>query len=89
MKDHFLKVDKVNFGPDGQQRQLHAFSISSKRYDLHTYTADGRRVIVKVSAHGLGYLMPPFDDPLKLRKAEAARSTNGYMRWGTGFWRGN
>jgi hypothetical protein len=52
-----------------------------------TYTADG--VVVKVSAHELGYLMPPFDDPLKLRKAEAARSTNGYMRWGTGFWRGN
>jgi len=35
VKDHFLKVDKVNFGPDGEQRQLHAFSISSKRYDLH------------------------------------------------------
>ena len=70
VKDHFLKVDEVNLGPDGQQRQLHAFSISSKRYDLHTYTADGRRVIVKVSAHGLGYLMPPFDDPPELRNIE-------------------
>jgi hypothetical protein len=70
VKDHFLKVDEVNLGPDGQQRQLHAFSISSKRYDLHTHTTDGRRVIVKVSAHGLGYLMPPFDDPAELRKTE-------------------
>jgi hypothetical protein len=77
VKDHFLKVDKVNFGPDGQQRQLHAFSISSKRYDLHTYTADGRRVIVKVSAHGLGYLMPPFDDPPELREAEG----RGEHKW--------
>ena len=70
VKDHFLKVDEVNFGPDGQQRQLYAFSISSKRYCLYTYTADGKRVIVKVSAHGLGYLMPPFDDPPEARKAE-------------------
>jgi len=70
VKDHFLKVDEVNFGSDGQQRQLYAFSISSKRYCLYAYTADGKRDIVKVSAHGLGYLMPPFDDPPEVRKAE-------------------
>jgi hypothetical protein len=70
VKDHFLKVDEVNFGPDGQQRQLFAFSISSKRYCLHKYTPDGKRVIVKVSAHGLGYLMAPFDDPPEARRAE-------------------
>jgi hypothetical protein len=70
VKDHFLKVDSVNLDADGQQRQLHAFAISSKRYCLYTYAPDGKRVIVKVSAHGLGYLMPPFDDPPEARKAE-------------------
>jgi hypothetical protein len=70
VKDHFLKIDDVNFDSSGQQRQLYEFAISSKRYCLYTYSADGNRVIVKVSAHGLGYLMPPFEDPPELRKAE-------------------
>ena len=70
VKDHFLKVDKINFHPDGQRRQLYAFSISSKRYCLHTYTPDGIRRLLKVSAHGLGYLLQPFDDPPEIRKTE-------------------
>jgi hypothetical protein len=70
VKDHFLKIDDVNFDSRGQQRQLYEFAISSKRYCLYTYSAEGNRVIVKVSAHGLGYLMPPFDDPPEVRKAE-------------------
>jgi hypothetical protein len=70
VRDHFLKVDDINFAADGKQRQLYAFSIASKRYCLHTYTPDAMRTIVKVSAHGLGYLMPPFDDPPETRKAE-------------------
>jgi len=70
VKDHFLKIDKINFDPDGQRRQLCAYSISSKRYCLHSYAPDGMRRIVKVSAHGLGYLLPPFDDPLGVRKVE-------------------
>jgi len=70
VEDHFLKVDDINLGPDGRQRQLYAFSISSKRYCLYTYSGDGKRKIVKVSAHGLGYLMPPFDDPPEARKTE-------------------
>ncbi len=69
VKDHFLKIDRVNFDSDGQQHQLYAFAISSKRYCLHVYMADGKRIIVKVSAHGLGYLMPPLDDPPEVRKA--------------------
>jgi hypothetical protein len=70
VKDHFLKIDDVNLDSSGQQRQLYEFGVSSKRYCLYTYSADGNRVIVKVSAHGLGYLMPPFEDPPELRKAE-------------------
>ena len=70
VNDHFLKIDHVNFDSGGQQRQLYELSISSKRYCLYTYSPDGRRVIVKVSAHGLGYLMPPFEDPPETRKAE-------------------
>jgi hypothetical protein len=70
IKDHFLKIDAVNLNSDDRQRQLYAFAISSKRYCLFTYAADGKRVVIKVSAHGLGYLMPPFDDPPEMRKAE-------------------
>jgi hypothetical protein len=70
VEDHFLKIDDVNSDSGGQQRQLYEFAISSKRYCLYMYLPDGRRVIVKVSAHGLGYLMPPFEDPPELRKAE-------------------
>jgi hypothetical protein len=70
VKDHFLKIDGVNLDANARQRQLYEFAISSKRYCLYTYTPDGKRVIVKVSAHGLGYLMPPFEDPPELRKTE-------------------
>ena len=70
VKDHFLKIDGVNYDANGNLHQLYEFAISSKPYCLYRYTPDGTRVIVKVSAHGLGYLMPPCDDSPDMRKAE-------------------
>ncbi len=60
-----LKIEDVNFGPDGKQRQLYGYAIAAKRYALFTRTPDGDIRIVKASAHGLGFLYSPkpgFDD---------------------------
>jgi hypothetical protein len=61
-KESVLKIEKENFSPDGRQRQLFAYSISSKRYCMFIENEDGQREIVKASAHGLGFLYPPFED---------------------------
>jgi hypothetical protein len=68
--DSFLKVEDLNFDHDGKQRQLYGFAISSKRYVLFTESVDGVRKVVKPSAHGLGYLVPPLDDPPEDRERE-------------------
>jgi DNA polymerase type B, organellar and viral len=54
-----LKLEEVNFGPDGSQRQLYAYSIASKRYCLFVLDENGESVIVDAKAHGLGHLLPP------------------------------
>jgi hypothetical protein len=61
-KESVLKIEKENFNPDGTQRQLFAYSVSSKRYCMFVENQDAERVIVKASAHGLGFLYPPFED---------------------------
>jgi hypothetical protein len=67
-KESVLKVEKENFNPDGTQRQLFAHSISSKRYCMFVEDENGRREIVKASAHGLGFLYPPFEDKERKHK---------------------
>jgi hypothetical protein len=60
-----LKIEDVNFGPDGNQQQLYGYAIAAKRYALFTRTPEGDMRVVKASAHGLGYLYSPkpgFDD---------------------------
>ncbi len=80
--DSFLKVEDVNFDQDGKQRQLYGFAISSKRYVLFTESADGVRKVVKPSAHGLGYLIPPFDDPPEDREREGREfHLMNYQAW--------
>ncbi|GEM_PF-183446 len=41
------------------QREVWAFSISSKRYALYTIDGNGEPVLAGVSAHGLGAYLPP------------------------------
>jgi hypothetical protein len=38
--DPILKVEKVNFGPDGKQRELYGYAIAAKRYALFTRDTD-------------------------------------------------
>jgi hypothetical protein len=54
-----LKIEDVNFSKDGNQRQLYGFAIAAKRYALWTTDAVNDFKLVKVSGHGLGYLLAP------------------------------
>jgi hypothetical protein len=59
LKAPFLKLEKENFAPDGERRQLYAYCISAKLYCL--FNLDGNRLLVrKPSGHGLGFLQAPY-----------------------------
>jgi hypothetical protein len=82
MRDSFLKVEDLNFDQEGKQRQLYGFALSSKRYVLFTESANRERTIIKPSAHGLGYLIPPFDDPPERREKEGREfHLMNYQAW--------
>jgi len=54
-----LRLEDVNFR-DGEMEPLHALAISAKRYALFNLETQGRPIIRKASAHGLGHLMTPY-----------------------------
>jgi hypothetical protein len=55
----FLKLEKENFGSDGERRQLYAYCVSAKLYCL--FNLDGNRLLIrKPSGHGLGFLQAPY-----------------------------
>src|SRR5574341_394255 len=56
-----LKIEAVNFAPDGTQRPLYAYAIAAKRYALYTLGPDGQPAIESYSEHGLGHLLNPTD----------------------------
>ena len=61
--DPILKIEKVNYAVDGEKRiePLFCWAISSKRYALFNVDKDGRPIIRKASAHGLGHLISPYE----------------------------
>lgn len=58
-----LNVEKVNFALDDGERSepLYCWAVSAKRYALFNIGDDGAPVMRKVSAHGLGHLIAPYD----------------------------
>jgi len=55
----FLKLEKENFGADGEREQLYAYCISAKLYCL--FNLDDRGLLIrKPSGHGLGFLQAPY-----------------------------
>ncbi len=66
----------------GEPRDLYCYAISAKRYALFNWGDDGRPIIRKASAHGLGHLLPPYgpDDP-----DEPERDTGVHL-WQEHFW---
>lgn len=65
-----LKVEKVNYdwreGREEEFSPLYCYAISSKRYALFNLDADGRPILRKASAHGLGHLLEPYDKDVEI-----------------------
>lgn len=65
-----LKIEDINFDPQtGQQRQIVAYSIASKRYAIATQQPEGSYRLAQDAAggkqrseHGLGHLMSPAEE---------------------------
>jgi hypothetical protein len=61
-----LKIEDANFDPADKEKKtlvaLQCLAISAKRYVLFYIGNDGKPVICKASAHGLGHLRPPFEE---------------------------
>jgi hypothetical protein len=91
VKGSILQLEKVNFPPGrhGDRTQLRPISclaISAKRYVLFDRGGDGALVIRKATAHGLGHLMPPYQDPDKER-ARKRMDRIGVHLWQEDLWR--
>jgi hypothetical protein len=58
VREAILRVEKVNFDPDGKQQELYGYAIAAKRP-----CSPGTQIVTfnvaKASAHGLGFLYPP------------------------------
>src|SRR5581483_11640257 len=46
----------------GEHEPLYAMAISAKRYVLFNLGSDGKPIIRKALAHGLGHLLPPYQE---------------------------
>jgi hypothetical protein len=59
-----LKSEDVNFALSDRDRleTLYCFAVSAKRYALYNLDTNGRPIIRKASAHGLGHLRAPYDE---------------------------
>ncbi|MCW4463110.1 hypothetical protein OK349_15455 [Sphingomonas sp. BT-65] len=56
-----LEIEEVNQSLEtGEPEPLHCLAISSKRYALFNLGRDDRPILRKVSAHGLGHLLSPY-----------------------------
>jgi hypothetical protein len=86
-----LKLEDANFDPtDGRTLvELHCFAISTKRYALFTIDSNGKPVLRKASAHGLGHLRPPYEDkdaPVHLPGPQRPLGEIGVERWQHDLW---
>ncbi len=63
LDEPILKIEKVNYavGTKAKTEPLFCWAISSKRYALFNVGQNGRPIIRKASAHGLGHLISPYD----------------------------
>lgn len=85
-----LKIEDVNHGLEsGHLEPLFCWAVSSKRYALFNLDADRRPVMRKVSAHGLGHLMPPYtetDAPAQFPTPDRTVLKDGTQRWHCDLW---
>ncbi|MHB1325174.1 MAG: helix-turn-helix domain-containing protein [Thermoleophilia bacterium] len=88
--DELFKLEDANYNLDGQLPEaLYCFAISDKRYALFNIDEDGRPVLRKASAHGLGYLLPPYPKekaPVSIPAPRVSLSELGVERWQYDLW---
>jgi transcriptional regulator with XRE-family HTH domain len=89
-----FKIEDVNYKLSGRNglkkiEKLFCFAVSAKRYALFNTDDSNRPIIRKASAHGLGHLLPPYeenDTPANIPKPAEALSKIGVARWQHDFW---
>ena len=85
-----LKIEDVNASLEtGAPEALYCWAISSKRYALFNLDSDGSPVMRKVSAHGLGHLLPPYRNdnvPPGFPTPHKSVLGNGIKRWHSDLW---
>lgn len=72
-----LQMEDENFSPANPKDKdwetappLYCYAVSAKRYTLFNII-DGKVVVRKASAHGLGHLLPPYENPNNSDKGNA------------------
>lgn len=88
--ESILQLEKVNFpksGPTsvGAIDPPHCLAISSKRYVLYNAGNDGSPIVRKASGHGLGHLLPPYDEPQEKRRDRI--KAIGVPLWEENLWK--
>jgi hypothetical protein len=85
-----LKLEKLNRGIGSDKMEpLYCFAISAKRYALFNLDKDGRPVLRKASAHGLGHLMDPYSEskaPASIPPPSVPLKELGVRRWQYDLW---
>lgn len=90
-----FKVEDENFqltenGVNKKQHvPLYAYAISAKRYALFNLGEDGKPIIRKALAHGLGHLLPPYSDvdaPNDIPMPACDLRALGIHRWHHDLW---
>lgn len=89
-----LKSEDANFvNADGDASRdlepLYCYAISAKRYCLFNLDSEGRPVVRKASAHGLGHLLPPYgegDSPVDIPPPATPLQEIGVERWQYDLW---
>lgn len=90
-KGPIFKIEEENFGlaTKGEFEPLYCFAISSKRYVLFNRDENGKPVIRKASAHGLGHLTEPYsaiEAPNDIPAPKVAPQKLGIARWHHDLW---
>lgn len=85
-----LKIEDQNYGLESNALEpLYCFAVSSKRYALYNLNSAGNPVMRKVSAHGLGHLLPPYEDAGERDFPIPHKSVlkDGILLWHVDLWR--
>ena len=93
-KNDLFKIENINFklasGKESKQiGKLFCFAVSAKRYVLFNLDKSGKPMIRKASAHGLGHLLPPYEEknaPRFIPKPAVPLSKIGVARWQYDLW---